>query len=102
MVVFDRNFIVEAFSRFVSTSKVWLKKTGLEKQGLLVVTGFFFGVGALLQLLRLEAGRNRFSESAFRAEFLEKNSIVVHDEAAIAAQYIGEEAKAEHRVRAVI
>ena len=33
-----------------------------------------------MQLLRLEAGRNRFSESAFRAEFLEKNSIVVHDE----------------------
>ena len=34
--------------------------------------------------------------------FLEKNSISVHDEAAIAARYIGEEAKAEHRVRAVI
>ena len=46
-----------------------VEKTGLERQGLLVVTGSCWSRS---RLLRLEAGRNRFSESAFRAEFLEK------------------------------
>ena len=45
-----------------------VEKTGLERQGLLVVTGSCWS----RKMLRLEAGRNRFSESAFRAEFLEK------------------------------
>ena len=46
-----------------------VEKTGLERQGLLVVTGSCWSWS---RLLRLEAGRNRFLESAFRAEFLEK------------------------------
>ena len=101
MVVFDRNFIVEAFSRFVSTSKVWLKKTGLERQGLFVVTGSCWSrsvVAVAPTLRRVEiVSQNQRSERSFW-----RNLNSVHDEAAIAARYIGEEAKAEHRVRAVI
>ena len=98
MFIVDRNSIVEALSRFVSTSKVWLKKLGWKNRVFLSWPGLV-GVGAVCSdMRRVEiVSQNQRSERSFW-----RNLNSVHDEAAIAARYIGEEAKAEHRVRAVI